>query len=294
MDIGGTAIKSIVMDATGKTIRELALESHAQTGPEQLRAQMRAVVEAHTKEGLKISCVGVGCAGSVDGHQGLVRYSPNFAAGRNLNLKDWVEEDFGLPCVVENDANCAVVAEWKLGKGKGKQNIVLITLGTGVGGGLILNNRLFRGSTGTGGEIGHFSIDANGAPGAHALPGTFELYCSATAIHRESGTHDAKEVFDSYGKDPRCTEIVDKFLHHFQVAVASLANIFDPDMILLGGAMGEGAMRHIEKIRSWVKSHVFSAIGDHLVIDQAQYGNMAGSIGAALLAFVETPSKASN
>jgi glucokinase len=283
IDIGGTAIKSIILDHSGTILRETETPSEAKSGPEPLRKKIQSVVQHHLDQGARIACVGVGCAGSVDGHRGIVRYSPNFTAGRDLNLRGWIEEDFRLPCIVENDANCAVVAEWKLGGGKGKQNVLLVTLGTGVGGGLVLNNQLFRGATGTAGEIGHFSIDYQGLPGAHGLPGTFETYCSATAIQREAAGRSARDVFTAYDTDPACKEIVDRFLVRFQVALASLANIFDPDMVLLGGAMAEGVMQHIEPIRAGVRSQVFEAIANNLQIEKAHFGNLAGSIGAALL-----------
>lgn len=285
LDIGGTAIKAVCLDITGKIVRESEIESLAQQGPEALRGQMRLMVENHIREGLKPSAIGIGCAGSVDGHRGIVRYSPNFAAGKNLNLRQWIEQDFGIHCIVENDANCAAVAEWKLGRGKGKNNLILITLGTGVGGGLILGGKLFRGATGTGGEIGHFVINAPGPAGTmKGLPGTFEVHCSATAIRRNAKGLSARDVFKRAPTDPECQKIVDEFIHYFQIALASLANIFDPDMILLGGAVSEGVMEHITPIRNWVKAHVFDAIAEHMEIEQAQYGNLAGSIGAALLA----------
>jgi len=106
--------------------------------------------------------IGIGCAGSIDVKHGIVRNSPNFHQWNQVPLKEWIEQDTGLFVTVHNDANCAAVTEHQLGNGVGYDHMILVTLGTGIGGGIIADGRLLLGNTGTAGEIGHFSIDPNG------------------------------------------------------------------------------------------------------------------------------------
>src|SRR5207244_2747805 len=128
----------------------------------------------------------------------IVATSPNFSAWRNVPLKAWVEQDHGLPCSVENDANCALVTEWKIGNAQVFQNALLVTLGTGIGGGLLINGNIYRGATGTAGEIGHLSIHADGIPCNCGNVGCFERYCSASSLARQS-TAPPEEIFRSGG-----------------------------------------------------------------------------------------------
>jgi glucokinase len=187
--------------------------------------------------------------------------------------------------VVDNDANCAVIAEWKMGNGRNKQNVVLLTLGTGIGGGLILNGQLFRGSTGTAGELGHFSIHSDGKWCPCGNRGCFERYCSATAL-REAGEVSAREVF-ARGDEEFFKGIIVHFLRDFQVALTSLANAFDPDCILLGGAVTQGLVPYLTTLDAWVKKHAFPSVAAHMELGLAKFGNLSGSLGAALLALMD-------
>lgn len=285
IDIGGTSIKSLVVQSPGTILAEWETSSDAKSGPEAVRLAVARTVNYFIHEGLKPEVVGIGCAGSVDHEAGMVRRSPNFSGWENVCLVDWLREDFGLTAVVENDANCAVVAEWKMGAGKGSKNIVLLTIGTGIGGGLVLNDQVYRGSTGTAGELGHFTIDSFGPPGAFGLPGTFELNCSATALLRETGM-EAKATFAEVASNPgsNVAPAFTRFLHSLKVSLTSVANIFDPDVILLGGAVSRGLEGYLPELRTWICDHTFPTIASHLRLELAVHGNRSGSLGAALLA----------
>ena len=283
LDIGGTQIKGVVLDESLKIIAEYTVPSKANLGPEAVKEALLELIQRIQKQGHQLKSIGIGCAGSVDSKNGIVRNSPNFAHWSNVNLKEWVEKQFNLSVKVDNDANCATLAEWSLGKGRGKTNLLLLTLGTGIGGGLILNNQLYRGSTGTGGELGHFSINSNGIPCPCGNFGCFERYCSASALKAKLPHLSAKEIFENYSTDPDCKIAIDEFLHHLKIGLTSLANIFDPDIILLGGAVSQGLIPHIQEIRDWVKKSAFPAIGVQMKIDFTDYQNNSGAIGAALL-----------
>ncbi|NBX68127.1 MAG: ROK family protein [Proteobacteria bacterium] len=283
LDIGGTQIKAVLIDQSGYILEEFDTPSNAHLGPDHVKASVLNVIETIKKRGQAIGFVGIGCAGSVDSDLGIVRNSPNFSAWKNINLKTWAEQTLRIPTCVDNDANCATIAEWKLGKGRGISNLVLLTLGTGIGGGLVLQNRLYRGATGTGGELGHFSINTRGIECPCGSLGCFERYCSASALKNKISDLSSREIFERATTDFNCKKLVDEFLHNLQIGLVGIANVFDPDLILLGGGVSKGLHPHIESIRLSVKNRVFPAVAENLKIDFTQFGNNSGAIGAALL-----------
>jgi glucokinase len=282
LDIGGTKIKAVALDESGEILSEFSVDSEASQSPDHVRKALHTCVKYFREQGIGFGSIGIGCAGSVNGKTGVVRNSPNFSNWKDVPLRDWMQDDFNVPVTVDNDANCAVYTEWKLGNGKGFDNIVLLTLGTGIGGGIILDGRLFRGATGTGGELGY----ANGLECACGNRGCFERYCSATAMRRRAGDISSKEVF-THPENPAYAKFIDEYLQDFQVGLVSIANIFDPDIILLGGAVSEGVCLHLPKIEAWVRAHAFPSIAAHTQIQPAKYGNYSGGLGAALMSFAE-------
>jgi len=284
IDIGGTKLKALVLSSENKILKELSIASLADQGPQAVRAAIREVVSFFNSQDIPFDFIGAGCAGSVDFEKGVVRNSPNFADWKDIALRDWIEQDFGLSAIVENDANCALYSEFKLGAGKGYQNIVLLTLGTGIGGGLILSGQLYRGTTGTAGELGHMTIHSKGLECPCGNRGCFERYCSASSVKSEAKGVSPKEVFSKAEIVPEYKRIIDEFIHHFQVGLVGIANIFDPQCILLGGAVTDGLSLYLESIRSWVKQHAFPAVGNQIEIKTTHFKNLSGALGAALLA----------
>ncbi|NBX75038.1 MAG: ROK family protein [Proteobacteria bacterium] len=283
IDIGGTKLKAIALSNKSDILKELSIPSRADQGPNFVREAVQEAVHIFQEAGIKFSGIGIGCAGSVDHHAGVVRNSPNFAHWSNVPLRDWIQSDFKVPVAVENDAKCAVYSEWKVGAGKGCKNLVLLTLGTGIGGGLILDGRLFRGATGTAGELGHLSIHTEGIPCPCGNQGCFERYCSATAVKNQAKGVSPKEVFSKASIVPEYKKIIEEFIFNFQVALVGIANMFDPEVILLGGAVTDGLSIYLDKISEHVKSHAFPAVGANLSIKTTQFKNLSGSLGAALL-----------
>lgn len=284
LDIGGTKLKGIALKGKTEILKEISIPSRASEGPEEVRAAVKEAVKLFQDPGISFSAIGMGCAGSVDHHQGVVRNSPNFAHWTNVPLRDWVQEDFKVPVAVENDAKCAVFAEWKVGAGQGHRNVVLLTLGTGIGGGLILDGKLFRGATGTAGELGHLSIHTEGIACPCGNRGCFERYCSATAVKNSAQGVSPKDVFSKASIVPEYRKIIEEFIYNFQVALVGIANIFDPEVILLGGAVTDGLAIYLDQISEHVRAHAFPAVGANLKIQTTQFKNLSGSLGAAHLA----------
>lgn len=284
LDIGGTKIKAIALQAPDQILAETVIPSKASEGPDAVRRAIHSCIHLFQEKNISFQAIGVGCAGSVDPKNGVVRNSPNFTAWKDIPLRDWISQDCRLPACVENDANCAVLSEAKIGAGRGFKNVVLLTLGTGIGGGLVINNQLYRGSTGTAGELGHFSIYANGIECPCGNRGCFERYCSATSVQKKAGGVSPKIVFSKANENPEYKRIVTEFLEDFKIGLVSIANVFDPDCILLGGAVTQGVGTYLEQLQSWVKQHAFPAVGQHVSIRITKHGNLSGALGAALLA----------
>lgn len=284
LDIGGTKIKAIALQAPDKILAETVIPSLASKGPEAVRTAIHSSVHFFQEKGISFQSIGIGCAGSVDNRKGIVRNSPNFSSWKDIPLQDWISQDFGVPVAIENDANCAVLAEHRMGAAKGHENVVLLTLGTGIGGGLVLNGKLFRGSTGTAGELGHLSIYANGIECPCGNTGCFERYCSATSVQKKAGGVSPKIVFAEANTNPEYGKIVSQFIEDFQIGLVGIANVFDPDCILLGGAVTRGVSAYLNRLQSWVKQHAFPAVGQNIQIKITQHGNLSGALGAALLA----------
>lgn len=284
LDIGGTAIKAVSFQLPDKLVGEFECASRASEEPEKVRGALSHCIRHFTQDGLIPNGVGIGCAGSVDHGRGVVRNSPNFKNWHNVPLREWVTADVKVAVTVENDANCAMFAEWRLGSARGCRNALLLTFGTGIGGGLILNEHLFRGSTGSAAELGHLTIHADGIACACGNTGCFERYCSGSALMAKFPEVKTVAEFFERQHDSRYQEGMHDFLHDMKVGITSLANVFDPDLILIGGGIAEGIAPHCDEIQTWVQEHAFPAVAQHVRIVRTKLKNLSGAIGAALLA----------
>lgn len=283
IDIGGTRIKTVALQAPDRVVEEYRIDSDAKYGPEAVRSAIRKAVSHYQDRGIHFSRIGLGCAGSVCPRSGVVLNSPNFAAWKDVPLRRWVEEDYKRPTTVDNDANCAMFTEWKLGNAHGADNAILLTFGTGIGGGLIIHRNLYTGSTGSAAELGHFSIYADGIACSCGNTGCFERYCSASALERQMPGYTAKEIFSrAEGREQPFRQILDKFFSNLQVGITSIANIFDPDVILIGGGLSHGMEPYLPAMQEWLKTHAFPAVAQKVKIQVTKFANQSGAIGAAL------------
>ncbi|MCB0418754.1 MAG: ROK family protein [Bdellovibrionaceae bacterium] len=281
IDIGGTAIKAVALDSSLKILENYQTSSFAkQEGEEGVHRALRTVMENF--QDYEIESAGIGCAGSVDHANGIVINSPNFAHWKNVGLRGWFTENFKVPCKIDNDANCAIVAEWKLGVARGYDYVVLLTLGTGVGGGLILAGDVYRGTHGAAAELGHFSIKADGKLCNCGNRGCFELYCSATTLRNQFPAFSAKQIIQRREEEPYKSAI-STFIENLTIGITSIANVFDPQLVVIGGGIMNGMGWALADIEQSVKERAFPAIGKDLKVVSAEHANWAGALGAALL-----------
>ena len=260
VDLGGTNIKAGVTDQQGKILLKYSVKTNKAGDANVISEQIVGLChEVCKKAGIsmdEIASVGIGIPGTVDAETGMVIYA------NNLHLDDApvgkiVSEALGKPVLLNNDASCAAFGEFVSGSGKEYRSIVMVTLGTGVGGGIILNGKPWDGMEGSGGEIGHMVIDAGGEPCTCGRTGCWEAYSSATALVRDTrlaieqhpesllrkvmektGKISAKTAFDAMRMgDTVAKELVDRYLFYLSEGIANIINIFAPEAVILGGGV---------------------------------------------------------
>ncbi len=307
VDLGGTNIKAGVTDQQGKILLKYSVKTNKAGDANVISEQIVGLChEVCKKAGIsmdEIASVGIGIPGTVDAETGMVIYA------NNLHLDDApvgkiVSEALGKPVLLNNDASCAAFGEFVSGSGKEYRSIIMVTLGTGVGGGIILNGKPWDGMEGSGGEIGHMVIDAGGEPCTCGRTGCWEAYSSATALVRDTrlaieqhpesllrkvmektGKISAKTAFDAMRMgDTVAKELVDRYLFYLSEGIANIINIFAPEAVILGGGVcneGDALLVPLKKL-VYQKCYGGNKIR-HADIKIAALGNDAGIVGAAML-----------
>lgn len=299
LDLGGTKVLGVVLDDDGAILGEQRTDT-----PDEGEALVEALARM-ADELPATPAVGVGAAGMVD-RDGVVRYAPNVPGLREFPLRARLEAALGRPVVVENDANAAAWGEAAHGAARGWRDALVITLGTGIGGGIITGGRLYRGGNGFAAEIGHFQLVSNGPMCACGEPGHWEAVASGTALGRlareraEDGL--AQAVLELAGSDPAAVTgehlsqaalagdgealgILAEFADLVALGLAGLANILDPEGVVVGGGLVALGETLLAPVRDGFRRHIEAP--DHrpeIAVVAAELGERAGAIGAAALA----------
>jgi glucokinase len=302
IDVGGTKIAGGVVDEKGQILEELRVESPA-TDAHAIEAAIEQLVsELRTRH--EIEAVGVGAAGYIDRSRSVVYFAPNLA-WRDLDLKHDLEQQIGLPVVIENDANAAAWGEFQFGAGHDVDDLLLVTVGTGVGGGVVLDGALYRGAFGVGAEIGHMRVVPEGILCGCGNRGCLEVYGSGTALVREvraaaaAGSLLAADLLDRAGGDPGqitgplvtdaardgdafAIEQLASIGSWLGQGIASITAILDPAVVVIGGGVSAAEELLLNPIRQAFAAQL-TGRGHRpmLEIRQARLGNRAGLIGAA-------------
>jgi glucokinase len=253
-----------------------------------------------------VLAAGLGIPATIDHARGLAIHAVNLTI-TDVPIRDFMQERIGLPVYVDNDANVAALAEHLYGAGRGADDVVMLTVGTGIGGGLVLGGEVYRGSTGAAAELGHIVIVEDGLPCQGNCPnhGCVETYASGTAIAREGKAAAEREPDSALGKalaegpivgrtvtelamqgDARATEVVAEAGRHLGVALASFANIFDPDVFVIGGGVSAVGDLLLDPARQELRSRALPP-QNKTPVKLAELGPDAGMIGAAAMALIE-------
>lgn len=286
IDVGGTKIRSGRIDREGRVLDRHELESPVSSEQDVLEAFVHAVEAVFDDD---VAALGFGVPSNLDRRTRRILRSVNLPLD-DLDLAARAEERFGLPVGIENDANAAALAEWRLGAGRGVSNLVMLTLGTGVGGGIVLDDRLYRGWA----EIGHIVVDLDGPPchGSCHGSGHLEAIASGTAADRDAvalwgpGAGAEQLVERARGGDRAAIEAVERIGRALGAAIGSLANLFDPELVIVGGGFGEGAGElMLATVQEAARRQAIAPADASLRVVPAELGGEAGLIGAGLVAF---------
>ena len=306
IDVGGTKALGVALGADGAVVAEQRRPTPRGEGS--LVPLIETLVELATSLGVDGE-LGIGVPGLVT-RAGVLRAAPNLDGVADLDVRGLVEAAFAVrggpvPAVaVDNDATCATVAEWRLGAARGASDVVLVTLGTGIGGGVVANGEVVRGTSGFAGELGHVVVDPGGPRCPCGRRGCWERYASGSGLAtlaREAATgHRLGRVAEAAGGplavtgehvldgartgDPEALAVVDDFARWVALGLANLTNVLDPEVIVLGGGLASGAEVYLAPIRRWFGELLYQPHLRRLPrLEFAVWGPRAGAVGAALL-----------
>lgn len=296
IDFGGTTIKSAVVK-DGNIVDRGQIIDTLKHDAQSLTEALFGVIEALRKAHPDVAGVGIGLPGFVDSVNGIVHHLTNVAGWDEVPLTKMIKDRCGLPAIVDNDVNSMTYGEWKFGAAKGSRHCICITLGTGVGGGLILDGRLYRGAQLAAGEIGHASIDYRGKPGPYGNFGGLEEYVGnqqiaerAVEMYRAAGIERAKEQcapreldIAARGGDGIARAVWDALGDEIGTALANAVWVLNPDTIVIGGGVAKAGDILFEPVRKSVNSRTLRLFHENLRIVPAELGNDAGIIGNAEL-----------
>jgi glucokinase len=289
VDVGGTKILAGVVDRQGEVAGRVERPTPVASQTELLGA-LDAAVESLLED--DVAALGFGLPSTIDQRSGRAVSSVHIPLA-DLDFRDRMVERFGLPVAIDNDGNAAAVAEWRLGAGRGTSHMVLLTLGTGIGGGLILDGRPYRGSIGAGAELGHMVLDYGGIPcgGACTGLGHFEALAAGSAadeaaVRRIGDGTDARDLVAAARKgDAGATEDLAEIGRRLGAGIASLVNIFNPEVVVLGGGFSDAGDLLLAPARETLAREGLRPARDLVRIEWAELGPDAGLVGAGLVGF---------
>ncbi len=302
VDLGGTNIKSAIVDEKGNIIKNVTIPTFAERGYKLVVEQIEKAISMLISD--EIDGIGIGSPGIVSAEKGTISYPPNFPGWKVVNMKKILEAKFNKPVFVENDANAAAIGEYIYGQKMKKPNFIMVTLGTGVGGGIFYKGELMRGETGGAGEVGHISIDYKGEKCNCGSTGCIEAYAGNQkiiySVNNKIKTHSESKVFELLGNDltglePKVLFEAAKLGDEFSIkAIAEIGeylgyglsnavNLLDIATIIVGGGVsgfGDFILNPMENI---IKSRVMKSIQPRVKVMRSKLGNEAGVKGAASL-----------
>ncbi len=305
LDVGGSAMKAGVVDDQGRALASVSLPTEGERGQEfGLERMCETIRQAVAAAGLKmweIAAIGVATPGTMDIPAGILLEPPNLKPWRNVPVRQRIHQTFQLPTSFQNDANAAALGEYWVGAGKGVHSIVLFTLGTGVGGGIVIGDMVIEGEHSHGAELGHMKIEmTNPRQCGCGRYGCLEAYASATAVVKRSleamsqggvqsslRCHEAagltaRDVFAAAAAgDQLSTKLVEETAYYLAVGTTNMLHTIDPDMVVFGGGMTAAGPEFLERIRQFVRQMAFPVPAERAQLRYAQLGNDAGFIGAA-------------
>ncbi|MCL2575490.1 MAG: ROK family protein [Defluviitaleaceae bacterium] len=285
IDLGGSNIVVGIVNS-GKILHKKSVGTPNNINAETLIAKIvrlcNEILDENKIELSKISSIGIGVPGSVNPYTGELIKAPNLGI-YNINISHGMKRLLGVDVYVDNDANCAALGEFEYGAAKGTTSSITVTLGTGIGGGIILNGKIYHGAFFGAGEIGHHVIKTGGKLCNCGKKGCWEAYASATALRRIGGGKGPKRIFgDARSGDTKAIMALERYIEYLCEGLANISNIFQPEIIVIGG----GISNEGEYLLQLIDKHIKGKIFDEQILTKfaiAELGNDAGVVGAAML-----------
>jgi glucokinase len=307
IDLGGTKIIAAIISS--KVIARKYQLTLADEGPQSVIKRVLSMIDhllgLRNLDPSQLDSISIAAAGAIDIEKGLVTLSPNLPGWRDIPLRDMVGEKYGVNTFLINDASAAALGEHYFGAGKGVNNLVMLTVGTGIGGGIIINGKLYSGPSGSAGEIGHMTIDVNGPKCSCGNIGCLERLVSGTAVAEEAIrrlSQGEKSSLAEFGRgkiksitaekvslaaqngDSLALEVISKAATYLGIGLVNLVNIFNPEMIIIGGGLAKVGDLLLEPARRVVRERAFQLSTRLVRIVPAQLGDDAAVLGAAIFA----------
>ena len=299
IDIGGTNVKMAVVGEGGEVLNRGMIPTEPSTGPRKTASRVAEWLRLQESLPGDVRGAGVGCAGLINHQEGILYSSPNLPGWEEARLMDIFSEELSLPVVIDNDVNCAAYGEYIFGAGRGIGSFVCITLGTGVGGGIIVDGRLYRGESGLAGELGHTKIVAGGDLCSCGSRGCLEAYIRAEAIVEralgmiadggesvlsENESVTVKDISEAADRgDEVATETLRVTGWYLGIGLSNLVHLINPGVIAVGGGVAKAGPYILDPALDSLAEHVMNEILMDVSIVPAELGNNASSIGAAML-----------
>ena len=307
VDLGGTNIKLGIVSNTGKLIKKISIRTEAENGPKKVIENItNGIKELTAKSDYKIDGIGIGCPGVVTPDKGIVEDPPNLPGWKKVNIAKVISQKFNKRVFVDNDANTAAIGELTFGSGKKYKSFIMITLGTGVGGGIVIDKKIYHGDFGAAGEIGHISIDFKGPKCNCGSFGCIEAYAGnqylRNRVRHQLKKHPKSKMWELINNDlsnasPRnvqlAAEMGDAFAKsvieelgvHLGSAFASLCNVLDISVFIIGGGIAGFGKPLFDSIKNTISRRVMSPIRPRVKVLPAKLKNDAGIKGASALVF---------
>ena len=306
IDLGGTNIAAGIVDASGSIIKSMSIPTNAGRDFKEIVADMAELVRTLAEKAdipiKEIEAAGIGCPGSVDSERGVCEYSNNIAMN-HADIRGEFQKHLNIPVYLENDANAAALGEYEI-NAKGSRSFVFVTLGTGVGGGVIINGEIFRGFNGVGAEFGHTVINVDGEPCTCGRKGCWEAYASVTALIRMTKEAMEKhkdslmyELAEKEGKvsgltsflaakqgDKYAQEVVTQYFRNIAEGITNLVNVFQPEKLAIGGSISKEGDYLLNPVKEFVEKNDYNRYMPKAKIEIAKLFGDAGIIGAAIAA----------
>jgi len=309
IDIGGTSIKFGLVDKSGKVLHRQQRPTLADRGATPLLHLVTNIGEQlmyhAAEEDYDVRTLGVGTPGAVDARSGkVIGPSPNIPGWQGVELGETLRDRLNMPVWVDNDVNAMSLAESRFGAAMGANSVICVTVGTGVGGGVIINGKVWRGANYSAGELGHMTINFDGPKCACGEKGHIESYCSSQSIIGRLKSRVGKELtpeleevlegdldnltvkklFAALKKGCDISRsVVEETAEYLGIGLAGIVNLINPDTVVIGGGVSEGGGGFVEAVSESIRKHAFDSAVEKLSVIKASLGNDAGFIGAGLL-----------